>query len=541
MTATAITVLKQPGRAAVSETQPLHEASADRVTRLLCARVYLFGLFSGIRTLRALFGPPLTAHDPGIGYWRSALCYHALQSTLLSLVFLVISVALFHLSFAEIIRDGAFGPLSWALVGTVVLKVALVNPWLGRVFFRKDGEVPEFNIPIIGLIARVLRDRWCLETGGRTDNTYYFKGKRPFVGYGTETSAWTIVIDTSAADGGLGGGTRRNALPAPIEPDELYEAVQQGIADLEVCGLEVGYKTFVEGEHAREEKRAHNVLLRKPPQELPPERIAELDSKATRGRRYMVVQSMSPSQDLVATQFLRFHKTGKFIFCEFASYVLSPAVRWLYALDRMYCINSLLYALSGLLLFVAAAVPALLFFPFIYPVILLQMPDFIIMPSFFFQYVLPQQITLFFSEGFYAHAIIAFTVFYLFLFLFLRGLRWLATLLGIALGLKHQFGIAFSYRERFTSRGQLQYYELQEIIRYLKIHEKILINSLYDMLKTHGVDASDFKESVTAFINQGVINSGDIRGNVFTSVKSFVFRRPARSAIRRSERSAARA
>jgi len=117
-----------------------------------------------------------------------------------------------------------------------------------------------------------------------------------------------------------------------------------------------------------------------------------------------------------------------------------------------------------------------------------------------------------------------------------RAIRWFLSTLGIALRLTAQFGITFTYRERFASRGNLSYYSLQEVIRFLKTQEKILIKSLYDELKERGIDTSDLKDSVVAYINQGVINSGDIRGDVFTSIKSFVFRRPARSLVKKSRR-----
>ena len=93
----------------------------------------------------------------------------------------------------------------------------------------------------------------------------------------------------------------------------------------------------------------------------------------------------------------------------------------------------------------------------------------------------------------------------------------------------NQFGVAYSYRRRY-SRGNLNYFCLQDVARFMRTREKILIKAICEQLRIHIIDASDFKESLTAYINQGVINSGDIRGNVLTSIKSFVFRRPARAA-----------
>ncbi len=545
MAETTATILNPIERDQLGEIPRLHETSANRITRLLCARVYLLGIFGGLSTLQALLGAPLSGHDPGVGYDRFRLCYHALQSTLLSLIFLLLSFAMFYVGFDEFSQGFGLGPWSSAVLVTVLIKIAVINPWIARGFFRNNREISDFQIPVIGSIASGLSTRLCPEPTDDSENAYYFKGPRPFVGCGTEIGAWTIVVDTSCADSDASQAFNANKKILPIEPEDLYDAVQRSIVDLGVHGLRLGYMTFVDGEQAGAEKRAHGRLFKRPPQKLSSARIEKLDRDATAGRRYMVVQSESSSQDLVATQFLRFHKSGKLIFCEFSSYVLSPALRWLYALDRTFLVNPILYAFCGLLLFALAAFPAMGLFPLIYlGGSLLSSPFFFEDVSFFLM-LLPQQYESIFFHLFsthtYASSIVALAATYVALVVVWRVLRWIAKLLSTALGIAQQFGISFSFRERFTSRGQLQYYELQESIRFLKIHEKILINSIFKKLKAHGIDATDFKESVTAFINQGVINSGDIRGNVFTSVKSFMFRRPAKSAIRRSERRAARA
>ena len=73
------------------------------------------------------------------------------------------------------------------------------------------------------------------------------------------------------------------------------------------------------------------------------------------------------------------------------------------------------------------------------------------------------------------------------------------------------------------------------MIRFLKTQrENPQVKSLGDELKERGIDTSDLKDSVVAYINQGgVNNSGDIRGDVaFTSIKSFVFCRPTRSIVK---------
>jgi hypothetical protein len=66
---------------------------------------------------------------------------------------------------------------------------------------------------------------------------------------------------------------------------------------------------------------------------------------------------------------------------------------------------------------------------------------------------------------------------------------------------------------------------LQEVVRFLKVQEKVLTSAIVRLCEHKGIDTSDFKENLTAFINQGVINSGEIRGNVSSKISSLVIRR----------------
>ena len=104
-------------------------------------------------------------------------------------------------------------------------------------------------------------------------------------------------------------------------------------------------------------------------------------------------------------------------------------------------------------------------------------------------------------------------------------LRWLLVMLGVLLGLRFHYGVAKSYREQIAKGAALDYYEMQNVIYFLKAQEKVLTNALVNSLRERGIDTSDLRENIAAFINQGVINTGQIRGNVATKIRSMVFRR----------------
>jgi hypothetical protein len=141
--------------------------------------------------------------------------------------------------------------------------------------------------------------------------------------------------------------------------------------------------------------------------------------------------------------------------------------------------------------------------------------------------------------GWFAYRIIGCTFVFFAIVMLWQALRRLGRMVLLGLALKTNYGILASYRERWATIGQLRYFELQEAIRLLKIHEQVLLSSVIEWLDVHGIDASAFKDTVSAFINQGVINSGQIGGNVATKVGSIVFRRAPRARPRRKAAAAA--
>jgi hypothetical protein len=332
--------------------------------------------------------------------------------------------------------------------------------------------------------------------------------------------------------------------PQPLTVEDIYEAIPAGVAAVKVGALACGYRMFVDGAAADDEKRICGQRFRRPPAQLPSDRISVLDGEATCGRRYMLLQMLQPTQDLVVTLFMRFSQQGKLIFCEFASYVLPPGTAKLYRIGNLFRINALLYLLYALVMAVLVSIGCGLFYLLF--VALIQMLS---GPGTFGPFLHPGELALgqvmmgyltrdylgavraVLNPGLLGYAVVVTSLTYLIVQGLWRGLRWLAALLGILLNVTRQFGVLFTYRERFASRSSLGYYALQEVVRFLKIQEKILIKSIYELLKEREIDASDFKESLSAYINQGVINSGDIRGDVFTRIKSFVGRRPPRTVI----------
>jgi hypothetical protein len=309
---------------------------------------------------------------------------------------------------------------------------------------------------------------------------------------------------------------------------------------MRVDSLQINWHTFIKGSSANKLRAHVHRRFRRPPQRLPPQSIDEIDRDGEYGRRYMVLQMKQANQDLITTQFVRFHANGKLIFCEFASYVLAPGLKRLHRLDWLFEIQALVYVVFGLGLAVTAALLCVV----LTFAVGLGVPALGLVANAATYWQVPEAIGLALlgfamTPGSALLSLSFVAVLSLAIPLAWRTLRGGLSLLGLLTLLSREFGVAFSYRERFTSRSNLDYYCLQDVARFMKTQEKILIKAICEKLHDHGIDSSDFKESLTAYVNQGVINSGDIRGNVLTSVKAFVFRRPARSAVNRSKRKVA--
>jgi hypothetical protein len=520
---------------------------SSNLDRLLCANAYSSGLYGSIVALLRLRGVPYRAKDPGIGFDQPAIAFHVYQSVLISVLYLMLELMLLLGPGRAEMRNGALGNVAILVSVLVVAKICCVNYWLPRISFRDSRSSAGVFIPIIGPLAGWLRDRLFPPNSRAQANTIYFAGGRPFVGYGTEVNSWSVVIDTSAPGSGLHDFVGARPEPRPLATAEMYKAVLAGVASVNVNTMRCDRRLFIDGVAVDDEKRAVGRRYRRPPERLSTDRICSLDEEATSGRNYMLLQMQQPAQDLLVTLFMRFHKEGKLIFCEFSSYVLRPGRSSLYRIGHLFRINGLLYSLYAIAVALLIGIGC--------GVIYLAIADTMLMfglHGWVDPFLLPAQVAPAHTSvidslakldrlgailpamnlRLMGYAVVITSLLYLCLKVLFRGLRWLIATIGILFNVSRQFGIPFTYRERIASRSSLKYYALQEVVRFLKVQEKILMKSVYELLKGRGIDTSDFKESLTAYINQGVINSGDIRGDVFTRIKTIMGRRPAKSVMR---------
>lgn len=497
-------------------------ASLDRTTRLLCARPYLYGSPIALADLFRLLGPPCAGYERGVGVDRREALFHCCQALLLSAAVLVPASLIYF--FAA--PDSAAALL---LIQVLVFgKIAVVNPWIARRYFGRSPR--PLRVPVLGALADALTNALVPWDSLRDQNAVYFGGDRPFVGYGAEVNAWTVVIDTKAQARTPFPGS--GLMPVGQDaPAELYAAVEEKARTLSLAGIGVGHVVCVDGRTVCEAPSMPR--LRRPSHALDDREVVDIDLAGDRGRRYLLLSGASRQRDVLVTQFVRFSRTGHLIFCEFASHLVPPVSRTVARLDTLFGFHGLVYAFVGLVLYFAAGLAATWIGPIAEGLLWLgpvAFADHLALVSGAYPQYVWEQI----SGGWFAYRIVGCTLVILGLLLAWHAVRRVAAVAFLALALKTNYGIVASYRERWSTSSRLRYFELQEAIRLLKIHEQVLLSAVIDWLEIHGIDASAFKETVTAFINQGVINTGQIGGNVATKVGSLVFRRGKARARRKA-------
>jgi hypothetical protein len=496
----------------------------------MCARVYLLGFVASLPTLHRLLGPSFRGIERDVGYDRRSLLFHSFQSLLFSLSFLVPLVLLWA------ITPSGSEALPVVTVGCLFTKIAILNPWMAWVYFRRPGSANALRLPLLAGVAQHLSDLALPPSTTASQDTVYFSGARPFVGYGSEVNTWTLVVDTTSKNMGVSAFLPAADEAASVTASELYRAIFDRVRRIQLRDLRVTAGLFLHGDSSGEIKELYGYKYGRPPSALAENLARTIDAEGTRGRNYMILQSEAPARDLVVTQFVRFRKEGKLIFCEFASYVLMPVRRGLMLLDRLFELHPSVYALLGGALFVLAALGAMsVSRPFgvswSAPLLALGALSGAAGWTEFFARAL--------VEGGFARHMVLVSLAVIVAF----GLRRLTGVMlgaaGIGLGLRKDLGIDRSYRERESAPTPLGYYDRQEVNRFLKTQEKVLTEALVECLEARGIDTSDLKESLLAFVNQGIINTGEIRGNVTNRIRTLFSRKARERAWSRKVRNVA--
>jgi hypothetical protein len=245
----------------------------------------------------------------------------------------------------QLIRDGVLLGLLCALIasvfigGSVLVKLfLLIAAWvtvcveqyanshgaargLRRETFSPD-QAP--SPPRNSYASRQLRR---IAEAGTTGNVTLYSKFPPFVGYGTVTSSWSFAVDVTQP--------RRGGRPRPFSVQQVYDEVRAGLGQIDLPGMEVTDRVFVNGRDVRDDERFLPDPGGAPVTSISPELMRELLSMPEeQARPYLAIGMTSWQGDLGVTMFIRFLLSRSYLFVEAAHTVVPPIRAEFKAIDE---------------------------------------------------------------------------------------------------------------------------------------------------------------------------------------------------------------
>lgn len=154
-------------------------------------------------------------------------------------------------------------------------------------------------------------------------NVSVYSGFVPFVGSGTNIGGWSFVVDTArpASD------SQPDRPPIRFTVEELHDHIVDGIIDLDLPGLTVADRLYVDGRDIRDDTRFLADPFSRPKSNVDPALVrALMRDPVGSARHYLSVRIVEWKGELIVSVFLRLFRTGKNLFVE-ASYFVLPSLR----------------------------------------------------------------------------------------------------------------------------------------------------------------------------------------------------------------------
>jgi len=149
----------------------------------------------------------------------------------------------------------------------------------------------------------------------------------PFVGYGLVQTSWSIAVDVTRR--------RHDGTPKPFSVQEVYDHVKAGLFALDLPGIEITDRLFVNGRDIQDDRRFLPEPGSPPVTSVSPDLIQHLMAMPEeRARPYLTISMTSWQGDLVVTIFLRFLLSKTDLFVEAAHTVVPPIRAEFKAIDE---------------------------------------------------------------------------------------------------------------------------------------------------------------------------------------------------------------
>jgi hypothetical protein len=324
----------------------------------------------------------------------------------------------------------------------------------------------------------------------KSGNLVVFGGEAAFAGSGNRLGQEQIVIDVSRSKENDDGSS---CDPIPFTNTDVHAAVAKAIENINLPGLNVAERVFVNGKHVR-----GNTGLQRHPLEPP---FASVDDQLVRGaaehptadaRTYVCAEVHSWQGQLVVTMFARAVHTGGWLYVEYGFYLLPPIDASYTGIDSLYD-ESLARRLRKTCSWsIARAIPCLLASP-----LALAKQD-------------------------------------------IRAFLWNAheSAQGylIRRGQSFDYGALRSIREEACRRrGNRHYFIKRDIIMYVLLLQKSLLREMMNFLDDHNIATAEFEEQAKIIIDASnknySVHIGKVTDSAFAIGDSAKARRDAKEEL----------
>lgn len=292
-------------------------------------------------------------------------------------------------------------------------------------------------------------------------NVVVYGGFSPFVGSGFDIGGWSFTTKVNKGKEEHG----KRLTPLPVHPEELHHALTKAIFDLELEGVNVEDKLYVDGQEIRDDQTFLPHPLSSPVASVDAATVRHFIEHSTAAvRHYKCIQSISWRGELVLSIFIRFTKIKNNLFAE-ASYFLLPPLQG--AFHKVDCLRpSPTVSEVGNLLLISAFKA-------------------VVMP------IYSSLVTL-------SNLLRPFTKW--------RADREVEKM--IRDNPAFNYGALTTIRESFTSGNYRRYFQRLDKEMNLKIIERQILDCIVDFLESKNIDTSDLSERKETILNNGVIISG---------------------------------
>ncbi len=438
-------------------------ATHTTMTRYLCTAAHLDPNFAKAarnqilddkyRALAPSFGIDLKAvlHHCVAAYRR-----HRIRDISLALLGIPILLLLVTLLFTAEVNISL---MLWLLLAGC--GVVAIDEWIGRYHISarklsRQGFDPQ-QLPRLS----AAEEQWIdavVET--EPSNVTIYGSYQPFVGSGSEQGGWSFALSVLKGKHAFGGGQRLT--PEPFEIEELYDVVQRNVQALELDGIVVEDRLYVDGQEAYYDDRfalPGQAQLRTRINEDELRKFVRAPEPAN--RVYRCIRIHGWEGEFVLSMYLNFTRAGRGLFAQARYFLLLPIKDEYSIVDRLGRQSTVVSALAK------AALTALR----------------------------PKTVKMLLTAPFKLPLDLGTTI-----------RRWYSP--NVAADPKLNYGATTSVRELAQASRYRRYFQQLDRDMIGKIVERQILDSIVEFLEKRNIDTSEVQERQTAILNNGLIISG---------------------------------